>query len=104
MDKSVPAIQHVSTLVETEHMRVAEFTIAPKQEGPYHYHTSVVEHCVCLEGTVRIDMSDCPDHVLKPGDRIEIRAGLVHRVINLDTIPCRYLVIQGPGIYDFIEE
>lgn len=103
MDDVVEPIQHLSTLVHTEDFRVAEFTIAPKKEGPYHYHTSVVEHCVCLEGTIRIEMSNSQDHILKLGDRIEIKVGIVHRVINLDSTSCRYLVIQGPGVYDFIE-
>ena len=103
MGKVADSIQEVLSLVDTARVRVAEFKIAPKKEGAYHYHTHVVEHCVYLEGTVRIEVSDHLDQVLKPGERIEISAGMVHRVINSGIIPCRFLVIQGLGIYDFVE-
>lgn len=44
-----------------------------------------------------------PDERLRltTGDRAVVAPGRVHSVANIGTIPCRLLLVQGPGRYDF---
>jgi len=91
----------VKTLIHTADARVAEFEMGPESEGEAHCHSSVSEHCVCLQGRLQVK-SGGRVHALGPGDRLDIAAGVPHQVINRGRKSCRYLVIQYGGAYDFI--
>jgi len=89
-------------LVHNEDTRVAEFEIEPKTEGEAHYHTSVSEYCVCSRGQFQVKTSGSSAHSFRPGERTKIQAGVTHQIINTGTVPCRYLVVQYGGAYDFV--
>ncbi len=89
-------------LVDTADARVAEFSLPPGQAGERHYHSNVSEYCYCLEGILSITLEGGPCKTLSQGERQFIPAGIPHQVANTGTIPCRYLVVQGDGAFDFI--
>lgn len=90
-------------LIDTADVRVSEFSLEPQQTGIAHIHTAITEHCYCLAGTLRVAFIGRGDVVLHAGKKATIPPGTAHRVENVGITSCRYLVIQGTGIYDFIE-
>ncbi len=89
-------------LVDTEDVRVAEFSLPPGQAGQRHYHSNVSEYCYCLEGLLTLTLEGSPCKTLSQGERQLIPAGVPHRVANTGEVSCRYLVVQGVGVFDFI--
>ncbi|HEC18324.1 MAG TPA: cupin domain-containing protein [Gammaproteobacteria bacterium] len=89
-------------LVDTTDVRVAEFSLPPGEEGECHRHSAVTEYCYCLEGSLAVVLRGGQRKILAPGEKLEIRAGIVHQVINVDAASCRYLVVQGVGAFDFV--
>ncbi|MEE9411510.1 MAG: cupin domain-containing protein [Methylococcales bacterium] len=90
-------------LIATADMRVAEFLLKAKHSGQWHYHSEIVEYCYCLDGLIVIEQEGKQSIVLKPGEKVEIAVGNVHRVCNVGAQLSRYLVIQGVGAYDFLQ-
>lgn len=95
-------VKLLSTLYNTGEVRVAEFSIDPVAIGSAHYHTSVNELCICLEGVMLVHQRDRDSITLLPGQRVTIPAGTVHTVENPQHTSCKYMVVQGPGVYDLI--
>jgi len=80
---------------------VQERTLAPGQEIPWHYHTTIVDTTYCLEGSVAIDLLDPPERVLlQVGEHHGVRNGRPHRISPEGETPCRFLLVQGVGQYD----
>jgi len=96
------AVTCIDTLVHTGNVRIAEFELAPDSKGEVHYHSSVTEQCVCLQGRLLIRLNDDPGYSLSPGGKHVIPAGVEHQLVNTASEPCRYLVIQYGGAYDFV--
>jgi quercetin dioxygenase-like cupin family protein len=42
------------------------------------------------------------DTVLHPGETLEVPAGRAHTVAGVDGGPCRFLLVQSGGEYDFV--
>jgi quercetin dioxygenase-like cupin family protein len=42
--------------------------------------------------------------VVLPGEALVIEPGVLHATANLDDAICRFICIEGVGVYDFIEE
>jgi mannose-6-phosphate isomerase-like protein (cupin superfamily) len=90
-------------------VHVKEFTLAAKEEVPWHNHTNVFDVFYCIEGRLlieRIDMATkqrLPDIDLKVGDSDKVNVGTAHRPFNPGPGVCRFLIIQGVGDYDYIK-
>jgi quercetin dioxygenase-like cupin family protein len=99
-------VQNVTTIVAGLGFQVREFTVAPGEEVPWHYHSEVTDWCYCLEGVVAAQIRDhAPGEIklqrLKPGQSCRIEAGTVHRLTSGGESICRYLLVQAGGKYDF---
>jgi len=103
MGNSDESVRCVRTLVDVEGTRVAEFEIRSGARGASHYHSSLSEHCVCLQGKIDVEVGGGSARSLQPGDRVEIDPGVVHQISNSGPGPGRYLVVQHGGTYDFVE-
>lgn len=100
------SVQNIRVIVAGSDVQVREFTVAPGEEIPWHYHTRVTDWCYCLEGMVRAETrqteaSTVSVQELSPGQSCHIDAGIIHRLTNGGTDTCRYLLVQGGGRYDF---
>jgi len=91
------------TILETADVRVRILTLDVGKETPWHSHTVVTDHMLCLAGLIAIESRD-PDviTVLEPGGRCEVAVGRVHRVVNRGAVEAQYLLVQGIGRYDFV--
>lgn len=100
-------VQKISTVVAGAGFQVREFTVAPGEEVPWHYHSEVTDWCYCLEGVISAETRDrsAADKItalnLTPGQSCRIEKGTVHRLANGSEKVCRYLLVQAGGQYDF---
>lgn len=91
------------TIMETGDLRVARLTLAPHGLIPWHRHSAIADHFVCLRGRIEIETRDPADRaVLAPGEEFQAEAGTPHQVRNLGAEPACYLIVQGVGTYDRI--
>lgn len=90
-----------ASLLDTPNGRVKEFCQAAKSAGQWHYHSAAWEHCYALDGPLWVEFDDAPMQALSAGQRCAIAPLRRHRVVNLTAQAVRYLVIQGPGAYDY---
>jgi quercetin dioxygenase-like cupin family protein len=91
-------------ILETDDVRVRVLALEEGQATAWHFHSLVTDRMLCLEGAISVEFRDPAAAVaLDPGGRCEVRAGRVHRVVNLASTTARYLLVQGVGRYDFNE-
>ena len=96
-------VKEVETLINENGVRVVEFLLAPESNGVWHHHTNVSEYCYCLVGYLSVEIEESKTVILQPGEKCQIAIGTEHYVLNESRIPCRFLVVQGIGEYDFVE-
>lgn len=95
-------------VAEGSDMFAKEFSLGPNEGIPWHSHTQVFDLFYCLEGRLEVDSMELPGRQLRPritlaaGDSARIEAGTAHHPFNSGTGPCRFLLIQGIGQYDFL--
>ncbi|WP_305042611.1 cupin domain-containing protein [Geoalkalibacter sp.] len=96
-------ITRKKVILETPEVRVSEMTLATGEEIPWHLHTEVADTFYCLEGRVLLQTGKDPQgRLYGPGDCHALPAGEPHRLSNAGEVPCRVLLIQGIGRYDFV--
>jgi quercetin dioxygenase-like cupin family protein len=90
-------------VAEGADLRVKVLTLAPGQCVPWHYHSQISDHFVCLKGHVVVETrAPRATHVLEPGERCAVRPKTVHTVHGGNDTGCQFLIIQGVGIYDYV--
>jgi quercetin dioxygenase-like cupin family protein len=84
-------------------IRVSILTLAAGQEVPWHYHSEITDSFVCLEGPMVVE-TRAPRHAyrLEPGQRCAVPPKTAHHVQGVESGPCKFLIVQGVGIYDFV--
>jgi len=89
-------------VAEGADLRVSVLTLAAGQEVPWHYHNEVTDSFVCLEGPMVVQ-TRAPRNVyrLEPGERCAVPAKTAHQVQGENAGPCKFLIVQGVGVYDF---
>src|SRR6185503_6710145 len=91
----------VNWIAKGSDVGVQERTLAPGQEIPWHYHTTITDTTFCLEGTVRVEMLGPPEEVLlAPGGSHAVPTNRPHRITPHGDAPCRFILVQGVGQYD----
>jgi len=99
----MPGQSHEETLLQTPDVRVRIMTLEKGDVVPWHTHTQVTDHTVCLEGEIEVHLRDPEESLtLTPGQVHEVSPQRPHTLINQCDTPARYLLIQGVGAYDFI--
>jgi quercetin dioxygenase-like cupin family protein len=90
-------------VAEGADLRVSVLTLAAGQCVPWHYHTDITDSFVCLEGPMVVE-TRAPRHeyVLEPGQRCAVPAKTAHYVHGKEMGPCKFLIVQGVGVYDFL--
>ncbi len=96
-------IEHRELVVEGADIRIQVLTLGPGQCVPWHYHSEISDRFVCLEGPMVIETKAPSDTaVLEPGQRYEVGPNTAHMVRGQDDGPCKFMIIQGVGVYDFL--
>ena len=98
-------IHQYERIAETNTLRVSILTLTKGQEVPWHSHSNVNDDFFCMEGPMQIELRD-PDRIqlLQPGETWRVISGQPHRVRGINGNPCRFMLVQGVGKYDFVQE
>ncbi len=84
---------------------VREYLLDPAEFVPWHHHTQVTDRYYCLDGVVLVETrAPAARRVLNPGESATVMPPTAHHVSNPSGKPCRFLLIQGVGQYDFVKE
>lgn len=90
-------------VAEGADLQATVLTLDEGQSVPWHFHSEITDHFVCLEGRLVVETrAPRQEHRLAPGERCAVGPKTAHHVHGLDHGPCRFLLIQGVGVYDYI--
>ena len=88
---------------EADGLRVQILTLGPGEKVPWHCHSVVTDIFVCLEGTTVIETrAPRARQELAPGGHCVVPPKTAHQVTAKDRAGCRFTIVQGVGVYDFI--
>ena len=96
------SIKDRDIVAEADGMRVQIMTLGAGEAVPWHYHTTITDVFVGLEGTVVIETRApraCQE--LEPGDHCVVPPMTAHQVSGKDGRGCRFTLVQGVGEHDF---
>ncbi|MGH7052581.1 MAG: cupin domain-containing protein [Stellaceae bacterium] len=89
-------------VAEGADVRVQVLTLAAGQCVPWHYHSEVAYSFVCLEGPMVVETrAPRAAHTLGPAERCAVPPKTAHYVHGENGGPCKFLIVQGVGAYDF---
>jgi quercetin dioxygenase-like cupin family protein len=89
------------TVMEGADMRAQILTLAAGDNVPWHYHSTITDSFVCLDGPMVVETrAPRAVHRLMPGERCEVPPMTAHYVHGENGGPCRFLILQGVGDYD----
>jgi len=90
------------TVAEGSDLRVQVLTLGPGQRVPWHYHSEITDSFVCLEGPMVVETrAPSATYRLAPGQRCAVAPKTAHQVHGEDGGPCKFLIVQGVGSYDY---
>jgi quercetin dioxygenase-like cupin family protein len=89
--------------VEGADLRVSVLTLDKGQCVPWHYHSDIADSFVCLEGPMVVE-TRAPRHAyrLEPEQRCTVPPKTAHYVHGEADGRCKFLIVQGVGVYDFV--
>lgn len=98
-------VRNIHVVAKGADVLVREYTLDPGETIPWHRHSDVSDYYYGLEGRVVVQTRDpAARHDLGAGQSATVTPSVVHQVSNTSDAPCRFLLIQGVGKYDFIRE
>ncbi len=105
MEKRTPGtrlnISGFETVMEGTDMRVVLLTLGVGECVPWHYHSDITDRFFCLSGPMVVE-TRAPRAVneVQTGESFTVPPKTAHYVHGKENGPCRFLVLQGVGIYD----
>ena len=96
-------VAETKIVAESTDLRVLEITLDAGEAVPWHLHRHVDDHFYCLAGSIAV-VTRKPDAEtrLVPGESCLVPIGRAHRAANAADGPSRFVLVQGPGEYDFV--
>src|SRR5271155_2016716 len=90
-------------VAEGADLRVSVLTLAAGQCDPWQYHSDITDSFACLDHPMDFQVR-APRHeyVLDPGQCCAVPAKTAHYVHGKEMGPCKFLIVQGVGVYDFL--
>ena len=94
-------VENREMVAETPNLRMVVLTLAPGEAVPWHWHSNVDDHFICLEGPMVVETrAPRMTHLLNSGERCSVPPMTAHYVHGKDDGPCQFLILQGAGEYD----
>lgn len=85
-------------------MQARLFTLAHRDEIPWHRHSECADYYFVLEGALTVLTRKLKrEKTLRAGQRYRIAPGTPHRISNRSNADCRFLLLQGVGKCDWIQ-
>ncbi len=88
-------------VAEHDGLRVQILTLGNGENIPWHYHSTVSDIFICLEGTTVVE-TRATRHQLAPGKQCVVAPRTAHEVTGKDGNGCRFVIVQGVGAHDFV--
>jgi quercetin dioxygenase-like cupin family protein len=86
-------------------LKVSILTLSAGQCVPWHHHSNVSDRFFCMEGPMVVETrAPRAIHVLRPGETCMVPPMTAHYVHGQNDGPCRFMIVQGVGVYDYILE
>jgi len=96
-------LSDLEIVAEGADLRVHVLTLARGQSVPWHYHSEITDSFVCLEGPMVVETrAPRNHHHMMPGQRCSVPPKTAHYVHGEDGGGCKFLIVQGIGVYDFV--
>jgi quercetin dioxygenase-like cupin family protein len=90
-------------LARNEELRVLVLTLGAWNCVPWHYHDEVIDAFFCLDAPMRVETRDPrKSTVLLPGETFSAPKNVPHFVSGINGEPCRFIVVQGVGKYNYV--
>jgi quercetin dioxygenase-like cupin family protein len=97
-------VRDIKIVAKGSDVLVREYILGPGEGIPWHRHSEVSDWYYGLEGTVVVETRDPPArHEVSAGGSATVTCPTFHHVSNQSSEPCRFLLIQGVGQYDFVK-
>jgi quercetin dioxygenase-like cupin family protein len=94
-------ISGFDTVMEGADMRAVVLTLAAGECVPWHYHSDTTDQFFCLVGPMVVETrGPRAEHELQSGESCTVPAKTAHYVHGKNNGPCRFLLLQGVGVYD----
>lgn len=101
--EGVYATTQRETIAEAPNLRVRLLALGEGQCVPWHYHNNITDTFFCMEGPMQVTTRNPEEvHVLEPGGTFAVAPGVAHLVTGINDGPCKFIVVQGVGVYDFV--
>ena len=98
-------IEGLETLAEAATLRVRVLTLGPGQSVPWHHHTQITDRFFCMSGQMCVNTRTPENgYRLDPGETCTVPPEMPHHVHGADEGPCKFLIVQGIGLYDFVPD
>ena len=98
-------VRSIHVVAKGADVLVREYGLDAGEKIPWHRHSEVTDYYYGLDGRVLIETrAPAARHELGAGQAASVTPSTVHQVSNPAKSPCRFLLIQGVGKYDFIRE
>lgn len=89
-------------IAETRELRVIDLTLAPGECVPWHLHPDNDDLFICLAGTLEVrEINPERVAVLRAAEQHRVPKREPHTAVNVSGEDCRFLIVQGPGRYEF---
>lgn len=97
-------VRDIRVVAKGADVLVREYTLDPGEAIPWHRHSEVSDYYFGLEGVLVIQTRNPPArHEISAGQSATVTPPTVHHLSNSGTRPCRFLLVQGVGKYDFVK-
>ena len=97
-------VRDIRVVAKGADVLVREYTLDPREVIPWHRHSAVSDYYYGLAGTVVVETRNpAARHEIGTGEFATVTPPTVHQVSNPGTQPCRFVLIQGVGKYDFVK-
>ena len=98
-------VRRIHVVAKGADVLVREYTLDSGEFIPWHHHTIVSDYYYGLEGKVLVQTRNpAARHDVGVGETATVTPPTAHHVSNPAGEPCRFLLIQGVGQYDFVRE
>ena len=98
-------VRDIHVVAKGADVLVREYTLDPGEAIPWHHHSEVSDYYFGLQGIVLIETRDPPARQeVRTGQSAKVAPPSAHHVSNPGRSPCRFLLVQGVGKYDFVRE
>ena len=97
-------VRNIHVIARGADVLVREYTLDPGECIPWHRHSEVSDYYYGLAGEVVIETREPQArHAVGAGQSATVTSPTAHRVSNPGSEPCRFVLIQGVGKYDFVK-